>query len=378
MRKASLTAIQITALVLVILAFAFVVGLIVKMNFFPDISKNICHSSVVLRGTASLISDNAETYVPLKCQTDKYCITAKSSSEGNGDCPDFQGESANNVRVSSVQDVDKFIANEIISCWQEMGEGKISLFSQYIAKTYGVGSVYPTCVICSRIGYDLKSFENKKIDFNQINVMNYMATHQMPDQKYSYYDYLAGEGGKYSISQKINSLTWTGDNNEQKILGISDTSPDSNPEQLLSSYPTDNKVTEKELGILFMQISSPKQGQAALNVGKLIFENLYSAYMGYPRATTQVGKFVGKLCTSGGWIGPVVCGAILVLAATYQQVNIGYNRAVTATKCGDVMAQDTARDGCSVVRTIDYSSEDLSQYCYVVEGGQDLTVLNGK
>jgi cystathionine beta-lyase len=35
--------------------------------------------------------------------------------------------------------------------------------------------------------------------------------------------------------------------------------------------------------------------------------------------------------------------------------------------CGDVSVGKDARDGCSVVRTVNYNVKDLSQYCSIIE-----------
>jgi len=361
MKKASLTAKQVTVVILLIVGFAIVAILYWKFISNTNIDRDACHESVVVRGTASYVTESSKEYVPLKCKTAKFCITNKFI--GKGDCTEFKGETGvSKVRVTNKEQIEKFLAGEVVNCWSMLGEGKLSLFSQYRAETYGLGSVYPTCVICSRIAYDKKSLEDAGIDLSKINLLTYMTSHKVPDKSVSYFDYLAGEG-KISVDaqQAVQSLEEL-EKEDSKIVQL-------NKDEKIEfqSYDKNDVNTGNEIGILFMQISAPKQGKSALNIGKVALGTAVASFITAPQLTIKAGKSIAKLCTSGGWVGPVVCASILIVAGVYQQANVGYYRALTASKCGDVSTGTEARNGCSVVRTIDYKTEDLSQYCSFVE-----------
>ena len=83
--------------------------------------------------------------VPLKCATEKVCISDKSK----GECSEFETtKGITKVKVEKVADVEKLVSQKMVDCWTMMGEGKVSIFSPWVAQTYGIGEIYPSCVIC--------------------------------------------------------------------------------------------------------------------------------------------------------------------------------------------------------------------------------------
>ena len=66
-------------------------------------------------------------------------------------------------------------------------------------------------------------------------------------------------------------------------------------------------------------------------------------------------------------ISSPVTWALLAVGGIYQYYSVSANKAVSASYCGDVMNGDSAREGCSVVRTINYNLEDISKYCSSIE-----------
>jgi len=68
-----------------------------------------------------------------------------------------------------------------------------------------------------------------------------------------------------------------------------------------------------------------------------------------------------------GVISSVYTWALIAIVGGYEQLNTLNNRAITAGYCGDISVGREARDGCSIVRMIDYDKEDLSKYCHIVE-----------
>ena len=352
-----ITTSQIVMIILLVVGFAIIIFFIIQLAWSGQVNEQVCHESVVLRGTLPSVTQG---YIPLKCMTDKVCITSSTF----GSCEAFKDvKGVTRARISSDKDkarkdIERTITQEIYSCWTMMGQGKLSLFSQELTKTYGIGTVYPTCVLCSRIAFDTASLKKTGVDLSEIDILEYMMSHMVPGKNVSYYAYLAGTSPiQISVKEDI-SLTIPVDK-DGKITKIEE--PVS-----LDLYKEEQGAGEaEELGVLFMQISSPQQGQAAINAGNTILGFAIGSFLTAPKATIAGGKLVGRACTTG-W-GPVICGAILAAAGIYQQANVARNRAITAGYCGDVSIGTDARNGCSVVRTINYAADDISSYCSVIE-----------
>ncbi|MBI2046650.1 hypothetical protein HYT26_00595 [Candidatus Pacearchaeota archaeon] len=356
-KKADITTSQIVMIILLVLGFAIIIFFIIQLKWGGQVNSQVCHESVVLRGTLPSVTQG---YIPLKCMTDKVCITSSTF----GSCAEFKDvKGVTKVKISSDRDkarkdIEKAITQEIYNCWTMMGQGKLSLFSQELTKTYGIGTVYPTCVLCSRIAFDKTSLDKTGADLSKIDVFEYMMSHMVPGKNVSYYAYLAGTSpAQISIENDI-SLTIPVDK-DGKIVKIDE------PVSLDLYKEKSGAGDADELGVLFMQISSPQQGQAAINAGNTILGVAIGSFLTAPKATIAGGKLVGKACTTG-W-GPVICGSILAAAGIYQQANVARNRAITAGYCGDVSIGTDARNGCSVVRTINYNADDISSYCSVIE-----------
>lgn len=328
--------------------------------------KEVCHQTVVLRATSPQIGQN---YVPLKCKTEKICVTTGLFA---GKCTDFGSEKGiTYAKVKSVEDVEKLVAQSIIDCYSMMGEGKVSIFSQYIAQTYGLGSVYPSCIMCSRIAFDKEKLGKAGIDLSTMDLVNYMRTHLLPGKDVTYYDYLAGENTAGFTSKDKFELPVFKTENGKIVQGTENVDMESLSGEALASeierQKKDEALQEHELAILFMQISAPSHGESAWNAIKTVGGTAAGTYAAAPRVSTWLAKGIGKLCTAGGWVGPAICLGTLAIAGIYQQGNVAYNRAMTAGYCGDISVGNEARSGCSAVRTINYNVDDIKQYCGIIE-----------
>src|SRR3989344_3389121 len=188
-KNADITTSQIVMIILLVAGFAIIVFFIIQLSWSGQINRQVCHESVVVRGTLPSL---ARGYIPLKCMTDKVCITSSTF----GSCEAFKDvKGVTRARISSDKDkarkdIERTITQEIYSCWTMMGQGKLSLFSQELTKTYGIGTVYPTCVLCSRIAFDKTSLEKTGADLSKIDVLEYMMSHMVPGKNVSYYSYL--------------------------------------------------------------------------------------------------------------------------------------------------------------------------------------------
>ncbi len=146
-RNGELTSKQLVTIILLVVGFAILLIFYASFPWRQEASKQACHQSVVMRATMPSVAQNM---IQLNCKTSKICLTASRF----GKCKEFEG--SNDVRrivVRSKEDIERALIQEMYDCWWMMGEGKISLFSRYIAETYGLSKIYPTCVICSRIAF---------------------------------------------------------------------------------------------------------------------------------------------------------------------------------------------------------------------------------
>ncbi len=348
-KKGSMTAKQLVTIILLIMGFAILLFIFYQINWSGQIDKSICHQSVILRATAPTI---AQSLIPLKCKTSKICVT---SGIIGGKCEeDFENtKGVTKAKVNDVEQIEKLVTQEVIDCWTMMGEGKVSLFSQYWAERFGVGGVYPSCVICSRIAFD----EGLDVELDDMDVFDYMRRHKIPNGEISYYEYLTSEGGKMSVGD---SLT-IADIGEDE-----DGNPVANPDDSITI--TDDSLEDPfegndEMAILFMQISAPEHGDSILNIGKAALGVGIGSFVG----PSWVRKGVVKVAKAIGLKGGLITLGVAVVAAGAQQINVAHNRGVTAGYCGDVSVGKDARNGCSVVRTVRYNSTEIGKYCSVLE-----------
>ena len=364
-------------IILLVIGFGLVLFFLWQINGKFIINRQTCHESVIFRATLPSVAGVNE-YVPLKCMSEKICVTSKIFG---GECEEFKNTKGGvrTIRVGDLDDVEKVISEGVVDCWTMMGEGKLSIFSQWIAETYGIGSVYPSCVICSRIGFDRAALKKSGIDLSKMDVQRYMMTHKIPNGNKSYYDFLAGDNGKYSIdiSAGLPALDIGKDNGKDTLTG----QVDENGQQIkvdvssmISQVGEQEKLEQKndenmqthELGILFMQISAPTQFGSLSNVGTTLAGGTAA---GFALAPTIMAKGVfnlGKACF-GSLPGAAICGSIGAVLAIFQQGSVAWNRAITAGYCGDVDVGTEARNGCSVVRTMNYNVSNIGEYCSVVE-----------
>ena len=399
-KKGDISISMVVTIIISVIGFAILLYFFYQLGFTGMVNRETCHQSVVIRATIPTFA-GLQTYGTLKCKTDKICIT---SGLIGGACKEFKDAGGvTTVKVKSVTDIEKTIAQNIIDCWGMMGEGKVSIFSQWVAERYGFGKVYPSCVICSRIAFDLDGLKKAGITeegLKSVNVENYMQTRLIPNKDVTYYEYLAGKGlAKISIESNLvnirkaaekekaaqasaaaasaNTPSATAQPTTSQTAGdLTEGNLKTNLGGMVDSLGTltpiknqkeDVKLQAQELAIMFMQITSPTQGGSALHIGTDLLGVGAGAMAIAPSTTIEAASLVKKGCLSGGWVGPAICGGLLVVAGVYQQGSVAANRAVTAGYCGDVETGTEARNGCSVVRTVNYNMSDITQYCSAIE-----------
>jgi len=348
-KKAELTSASIVGLVLLVLGFVIVLIFYFQLSGTERVDTEVCHQSVVYRATLPDVAGLKE-YVPLKCKTRKICITAGFFA---GECKEFEGSKGiTKVKVGNEREIEKTIADKVLSCWQMMGEGKVPVFTEGMAQQYGIGTVGSSCVVCNRIAFDKESLGNAGIDLDKVDVMDFMIRNRIPGKNISYFTYLAGEGGLISLerlgqSLEINDIQESEEGKPELIEGVT-----------LELEEASKTELDKEVAVLFMQVSAPTHtGVFASTVGTILGIR-GASYMVSPGILGRLGGAVLK--SPVAWIAAVV-------GIGLQQLNVWSNAGVTATYCGDITVGDESREGCSVVRTIDYDFKSLSEYCSVIE-----------
>jgi len=357
-KKADITIAQIVTFVLLVLGFVILLIFYYNIDFKGNLGTEVCKESVLFRATAGQISGMAQAYIPLKCKTEKFCLTTKLF--GNGNCKNEFGNATGitTIRVGSIDQVEKFYAGEVFRCWSMMGEGKVSLFYKS-TRDYGFGETYPSCVICSRIAFDNSDFN---LDLTQMNVHRYMASHKVPGKEYTYAQYLTSNTDIKNIANNV-----AGTNDYANLIKFADALADKDGksklattdiklEDISTSTPTQTDI-KKENAVLFMQIVSPKHGESLKNGVAAIGLSMGASFVLAPTTTVKVMKSLTSWWTL----------AVLAIAGVYQQGSVAYNRAVTAGYCSDVMTGQDAREGCSVVRTTNYDVAGISSYCQNIE-----------
>ena len=355
-KKGEMSTTFVVGSILLVLGTSILIYFIWQFAFNNKIDSEICHESIVIRGTASSASEILQGYVPLKCKESKYCITTSSK----GSCEDFKGEKPQNVIVKNKEQIEQFIAKEMVNCWEMTGRGKLNIFSQYFAKNYGFGEIYPSCILCSRIAYDSKSLTSAKINLNDVNLLQYMGTHAYPGQKVSYLKYMVGDNAKFSLPVDFTSYQL---NDKQEFVLTKIGTATNDVAEAGVTLPDSNKP----LAIMFMQISAPlkmdvlKNDLKAFTIGGLGLASIGTYAFG--------AKFItGTAGAAFSTAGLAVAGVLAFGFFTFQGLGIYANQDIAAGYCGDISSTSSgAREGCSVVRTVNYDVNEISKYCSVME-----------
>jgi hypothetical protein len=92
---------------------------------------------------------------------------------------------------------------------------------------------------------------------------------------------------------------------------------------------------------------------------------LIGGYAGYRAFAPGVVKsIITKASTAVAWWAKA---AIVLAVGGYQAYSISSNRATALSYCGDMSVGSKSYSGCSTIRTVDYSAENVLKYCEYVE-----------
>jgi len=141
-KRGAIEAYQIIITIIAILSL--LAGLFVWYNLRPlaENGDQICRFSVLLRATSP---EAAQSFIPLKCSTQKICITlngsrcdAQFAGEKDVTIVELKG-SGSSLNEAEISDAAKIIemtsADAMLNCWNNMYGGKFDLFGNYATRT---------------------------------------------------------------------------------------------------------------------------------------------------------------------------------------------------------------------------------------------------
>ncbi|MBS3089233.1 hypothetical protein J4402_05705 [Candidatus Pacearchaeota archaeon] len=326
-KRGDMTAPAIITLVLAITAFGIllIVLIYIASDFKNYSSDEVCRLAVLTRATAP----SGASYVPLKCTTKKICITndkncAEFAAEKNPEEKKISKECTENT-CKAAREVEKEITNAMYDCWNMMGQGKLSLFST-AAQDAGFNPSVVTCVICSRLAFNLADEKNV---LGKVDIQNYIKNTQVPGSSLTYLQTFTDRSvNSYApLSEKIQTT----------------------PVDVTFQTQT------TELAVVFSQVQ-PGDYKKAL-------EGIISL-----GATAAGAAFVTPLIPKGQAL--VVIGLATTGAAIYSMSSLHYSKnVISAGYCGTLTSdKKEARNGCSAIQVIPYETAAINQICKQIEG----------
>jgi hypothetical protein len=188
-KKAELTSGQIVSIIILILSFIIILLLWRVYYWNPIIDQESCHESVVYRSTVNFGIIKSSKVVPLKCQTEKTCMTM-----GGKDCLQVGKTSKENLvtKVTLDKDPEKAkqqiidqLTEEMYTCHSMLGEGKLQFFPESWFEKLDHTNY---CLICSRIVLDDEA-RQKVSDITYSELYMALSRKVTPD-KTTYLEYL--------------------------------------------------------------------------------------------------------------------------------------------------------------------------------------------
>ncbi len=346
-KKGQLATYQIVIIVLAI------VGLIVVLLFFfafkdsVNTGNDICHLSVLTRATSP---QALQSFVPLKCTTNKICLTSNSNSK----CADsFAGEQGVTVinlpsdSESAARMIEQTSADAMYNCWSVMGQGKLDLFGNF-QKFSGlwtdINNIKPYCTICSRVAVDSSVSTDV---LNNVNIYSYMKSNIPSGQSLTYLQLFT--------DQQFNSYPVVDSNLfQQKIR--TDSSGDT-----ISS-------TGKQISFVFMQIKANSPGQVLSNLAEAGAITTGGAFL-----TGPTRSVASVLLLSGGTSAILTRIAVAGAGAVFAGLNAYSGQVMAAGYCGAFTTQNGdssngGTSGCSIVEAVPYNAQSINQICGTIEG----------
>jgi len=192
-QRAELSTQQIVLMIILIASFLVIFFFLLRLGIGEKSEEQLCYNSVLQKSLFPKTS--------LQCYRNYICITK------DGSCEELI--KPEKIKVKSLNETYKILAEEMAKCWWTFGEGKVD----YVGKDYFFKDKY--CSICSQIYFDdslenLEGVEDKKISKDEL--YDYLIKNDYSkDQTYS--QYLLGTNDLGGLKKQIIE----NENNAEKI-----------------------------------------------------------------------------------------------------------------------------------------------------------------
>jgi len=341
-KRGELTSATIIPILIIIASFTVILLFLFSNDFSSYAEDDVCKLSVLTRATSP---QEFQSGLPLKCNTKKICLTSRFFG---GDCDSFAGEKdVKKFRIDKADDLSKVAAEEMYSCWNMMGQGKLDLFGNLI-----FSEEKSTCVVCSRISIDGDLVGDKDFDkdfWTPSNLNEYLKENNVPGSSESY----------------LQAFTDSSVNSYPSVIEDDEFENFLNGEDIKKLETEDRNGDGKpdtELAVVFMQIKQKELGDRFEKLGQYGFAAAGATFL-----TPLVGSIASKLI-----LNPVILTnlALVAVAGSAYIVEDYYEGKIAAAGyCGDLVGDDEdAAGGCSVVQVMPYKFSYLQEVCGSIEG----------
>lgn len=186
--RGEITTQQIVLLIILLISFIVILFLLFKLDIGKKSDSEICHNSVVSRGSSVIPTDA----VPLKCSRTYICLTKDGSCESMTK-PEIK-------KVATKDEVYNVLAEEMADCWWMFGEGKINYVSSTMTKNN-------YCSICSQLFFDdsLNEIDGINGEISKDEFYNYLSLTNVPDKEMTYSQYMLGTNDVNSLKEELSS-----------------------------------------------------------------------------------------------------------------------------------------------------------------------------
>jgi hypothetical protein len=305
--------------------------------------KEACRNSVMLRSPDLLDAKPQNSLVPLKCKTENIEITSQDPTK-----------------------IKKRIAESMYDCWWMLGEGKVRFWTEGAAKSFGLGNIKSTCVICSTISFSDKL---KKKNMN-LDIATYLSETKIPLKNMTFLEYFTEEEGT-RLPTDVDLVPIRTDQEYAVVfMGMES-------DELWEPIVKDLGIVLSGLGgtaLVANSVGGPKAVGSLFKWGGGILGKGFTfgtksaqlAAQGYQGWTTtaagsgfasgagaQIGGFTAKL----GWIGAIIAVAFMAT----QTIWTANNQAIAAQRC------DGSKKGCMQVMLIPFEANQIATMCNNIE-----------
>jgi hypothetical protein len=314
---------------LTILGFVLILVVVYNSLDLSRVSEDqLCHLSVLTRATSP---DALQAYIPLNCDTKKICLGGECEKNLAGES--FDSLDLDNSNVKAAKEVEKVIADEMLRCWEVMGEGKLDIYesaSKSVALG-GEGVVDPICNICARIVVDderllKKQGEKEKTIYDDVNVVTYLANNNPEGSDETYFE-LFSDGVTESYAD-VDRVYKQGDR-------------------------VDDLKDKNEVAIVFMQIKSKEISSTLSTLGKGGLAGVGISFMTAPKLTLRVLT-----------AAPLLSFFTATSIGGISSLNAHLGQGVAAGYCGEFTTNAKGgAGGCSVIRAVPYEFGEINRLC---------------